>query len=276
MPDRRPHLLPPNPDVPEDLRDQVRRDHDLFARTGLPADLDRHLIATYGLDMTASYAGSRIRNPWGKASGQLSLNSLQVAESAQGGLGFVVRKTVIAQDAQGHQSMSAWAIKESRMDVEPIMSRSSRAMGWTVTWKGRGWWRPFSEYLTFFGEAIAIGAKHDLLIVPSVKYHLPAPGEAHWREEEYIETTRSLLHVHEAAQGSSPMPLEKDFSPTLAGSDLATQRIRVLEWIRHVPELIRKAVPKAEQIKVGLKLFNSLDDDRFQLDMLAEAHQIAM
>ena len=64
------------------------------------------------------------------------------------------------------------------------------------------------------------------------------------------------------------MPLEKDFSPTLAGSDLAAARPTVLDWLRRVPELIRNAAP--EQVKVGLKLFNSLDDDAFQLAMLAE------
>ena len=32
--------------------------------------------------MTASYAGIPLRNPWGKASGQLSLNVAQVEEAA--------------------------------------------------------------------------------------------------------------------------------------------------------------------------------------------------
>ena len=62
------------------------------------------------------------------------------------------------------------------------------------------------------------------------------------------------------------MPLEKDFSPTLAGSDLAGQRPTVLGWLRRVPELIRAAAPG--QVRLGLKLFNSLDDDAFQLAML--------
>ena len=66
------------------------------------------------------------------------------------------------------------------------------------------------------------------------------------------------------------MVLEKDFSPTLAGSDLAAQRPIVLDWLRRVPELIRAAAPG--QVRVGLKLFNTLDDDDFQLAMLAAVH----
>jgi hypothetical protein len=69
------------------------------------------------------------------------------------------------------------------------------------------------------------------------------------------------------------MPLEKDFSPTLAGSDRASRRAIVLEWLRTVPGLIRSAAATAAGgIRVGLKLFNSLDDDDFQQAMLAEVH----
>jgi hypothetical protein len=119
----------------------------------------------------------------------------------------------------------------------------------------------------------AIGRTHELLVVPSVKYHLPAPGETVWREEEYQETTRLILGAYQSAGGPAPMPLEKDFSPTLAGSDLACQRTRVLEWLRIVPRLIRSAVASRDDIRVGLKLFNALDDDAFQLAMLTEIHQ---
>ena len=187
----RPHLLPPEPDVPADLVAQVRADHDRFAGDGLPEDLEGYLKATYGLDMTATYAGATIRNPWGKASGQLSLNESQVDEAAEAGLGFVVLKTVIARDAAGLQSMSAWAIKESRMIVEPIRSPATGANGWTVTWKGRGWWQSFDDYLELVRASCAIGRRCGLLVIPSVKYHLPASADEPWREEEYVESTRA-------------------------------------------------------------------------------------
>ena len=168
--------------------------------------------------------------------------------------------------------MSAWAIKESQMVAEPIASPTTGAEGWTVTWKGRGWWQPFADYLELVRAASAIGRDRDLLVVPSVKYHLPAPGESTWREAEYRETTRALLDAYHSGAGPVAMPIEKDFSPTLAGSDRASQRAMVVEWLRHVPGLIRSAATGDGEVKVGLKLFNSLDDDAFQLAMLAEVH----
>jgi hypothetical protein len=275
----RPYLLPPNPDVSPALQRQVLADHDRFTREGLPRDLDDYLREAYSLDMTASYAGFRLRNPWGKASGQLSLNCAQVEEAAAPGLGLVVLKTVIAQDRQGRQTMSAWAIKESQMLAEPIKSPVTGAMGWTITWKGRGWWQSFDEYLELVREAVAIGRRHGIVVVPSVKYHLPAPGDIKWQVEEYSFATHAILEAFASAGGASPgpMPLEKDFSPTLAGCDRAAQRAIVLEWIRRVPSLIRSAAASASLggVRVGLKLFNSLEGDDFQLAMLAEAHRLS-
>ncbi len=266
----RPHLLPPVPAIPARLAERVKLDHDRFAQQGLPRDLDGYLLEAYGIDMTASYAGMRIQNPWGKASGQLTLRRGQLDEAAAAGLGFAVLKTVIAQDAGGQQSMGAWAIKESRMLAEPITSPITGAKGWTVTWRGRGWWQSFEDYLELVQQAASLSASGGLLAVPSVKYHLPGPGETDWRTEEYEVTTRRLLQAWQEGGGTLPMPLEKDFSPTLAGSDRVGQRSTVLNWLNRVPALIRGSAP--DQILVGLKLFNSLDDDDFQLAMLAEVH----
>ncbi len=290
------HLLPAVPDIPPETLRSVIRDHDRFARSGLPEGLDRYLLETYGLEMTASYAGKRLQNPWGKASGQLSLNRASVEEAADAGLAFVVLKTVIAQDATGAQAMSAWAIKESQMTVERIKSADSADEGWTVTWNGRGWWQTFDEYLDLVRSACEIGLTRELLVVPSVKYHLPAatpsfspspfegegrggvPGNTQdqqsfttrWRTEEYTVTTRAILDAFQSAGCPLPMPVEKDLSPTLAGSDRAAARASVIEWIRRVPALIRAAAPSPDDLRVGLKLFNSLDDDEFQLEILSE------
>ncbi len=267
----RPFLLPAEPDVPSDLVDRLRADHDRFAADGLPDDLEGYLRTAYHLDMTASYAGTAIRNPWGKASGQLSLNEAQLVEAADAGLGFVVLKTVIARDAAGSQSMSAWAIRESRMLVEPIRSATTGATGWTVTWKGRGWWQTFDDYLELVRAGCSLGRERGVLVVPSVKYHLPANPDEAWREEEYVETTRALLEAHRSAGGSGPLPLEKDFSPTLAGSDRSRHRAVVLAWLKRVPSLIRNSA-ETGQVRVGLKLFNSLEGDAFQVEMLAAVH----
>jgi dihydroorotate dehydrogenase len=271
MSNPRPHLLPRQAEVPPELIHQLRADHDRFAQAGLPEDLEDYLLRTYHLDVATTYAGTPIRNPWGKASGQLSLNESQLEEAAEAGLGFVVLKTAIARDASGHQSMSAWAIRESRMVVEPITSAATGATGWTVTWKGRGWWQSFDEYLDLVRAGCTIGRRRRMLVVPSLKYHLPADIVEEWRHEEYDETTRQVVEAYRTAGGVGPMPLEKDFSPTLAGSDRARQRTIVLDWLGRVPPLIRQAVG-AESVRVGLKLFNSLEGDDFQRAMLAAVH----
>jgi hypothetical protein len=264
----RPHLLPEDPEISADLLRRVKLDYARFARDGLPPELDRFLLETYQIDMAASYAGMPLRNPWGKASGQLTLNRAQVEEAAALGLGFVVLKTVIAQDSAGSRSMSAWAIKESQMSVERIRSATTGAYGWTVTWKGRGWWQSFAEYLDLVHQACKIGQTRGMLVVPSVKYHLLSPGESEWRTEEYESTTREIESAHESAGCAGPLAIEKDFSPTLAGTDRASRRATVIEWLKSVPGLIRAAAPGPERLRIGLKLFNSLDDDEFQLQML--------
>jgi len=76
-----------------------------------------------------------------------------------------------------------------------------------------------------------------------------------------------LLETAEAAGSPLPMPLEKDFSPTLAGSPRAEDRDRVLSWLKRVPELIRAAA--GDRVALGIKVFNALFDDEFQLEMLA-------
>lgn len=267
----RPHILPRVPTVAPDLRRQVEADHDRFARQGLTRDLDCYLREAYRLDLTASYAGITLRNPWGKASGQLTLNIAQLEEAADAGLGFAVLKTVIAQDNSGQQSMAAWAIKESRMVAEPITSLTTGAEGWTITWRGRGWWQPYDDYLRLVQQGVALSRERNMPVIPSVKYHLPGENETEWRVDEYVATTRALLRAWTESGGTTPMILEKDFSPTLAGSDLAAQRPIVLGWLRRVPELIRASAPG--QVRVGLKLFNTLDDDSFQLAMLAAVHE---
>src|SRR5262249_18911603 len=146
----------------------------------LPPDVPSYLRDAYGLDVAGVYAGQPVRSPWGKGSGQLSMTLGQVEESIDAGLGFVVLKTVIAEDERGDRAMGAWASEESRMVAEPIVGASG-ARGWTVSWKGRGWWRPFDAYLDLLRDATALGRDHGLVVAASVKYHLPAPGEPAWR-----------------------------------------------------------------------------------------------
>ncbi len=234
---------------------------------GLPPRLEEYVLERYRLNLASEYGGIPVKNPFGKGSGQLSLNLKQVRGDAEAGLGFVVLKTIIAEDASGGQSMSEWAIPETRMKVEPIRGPDG-AEGWTVTWKGRGWSDTFDAYLKLFADSLLAGNESGMLVVPSCKYHLPRPEEGEWRVGEYEHTTRRLLDVWETRRaGGGVMPVEKDFSPTLAGDDRAAQAETVERWMSAVTRLIREAA-RPRPVSVGLKLFNAMFDEGFQVEML--------
>ena len=262
------------PDVPADLIRRVRSDHDGSLVRACPR-ISRIISGeSYGLDMTASYAGTTIRNPWGKASGQLSLNASQIEEAADAGLGFVVLKTVIAQDAAGPAvdvGLGDQGIADGRRaDHQP--DRPARRAGRSP---GRGGGGGSRSTITSTWCAAAARSAAGRGTARRPLGEVPPPGAASTRpggRRSIVETTRQLagrLPIRRPVRDA--MPLEKDFSPTLAGSDRAGQRAVVLEWLSRVPDLIRSA-GTGRQVKVGLKLFNSLEGDDFQLAMLAEVH----
>lgn len=236
-------------------RASLADDFERFKR-GLPRDFPAHVRDVYGINLSARYLDEPIPHPIGKGSGQLSLNVGQLETDAEAGLAFAVLKTVIAQDSSGTQSMAAWAIHESKMKVE------RRGDGWTVTWKGRGWDRSFDDYLALVRAAWDFTSASQLLAVPSVKYHLPRLDEP-FRDAEYAFTTRALA----SAWGQTPLLLEKDFSPTLAGDALADERQQILRWLREVPQQIRSKA----NVRVAMKLMNARFEDDFQGEMMNAA-----
>ncbi len=238
-----------------DSRASLTKDFERFKRA-LPRDFAAHVRDTYRIDLSARYLGESIPHPIGKGSGQLSLNVGQLETDAEAGLAFTVLKTVIAQDAAGAQSMAAWAIHESKMKVE------RRGTGWTVTWKGRGWDRSFDEYLALVRTGWDLTRDRQLLTVPSVKYHLPRLDEP-FRDAEYAFTTDALAK----AWGESPLLLEKDFSPTLAGDQLSDEKAQILRWLREVPQRIRAH----GDVRLAMKLMNARFDDDFQREMMEAA-----
>jgi hypothetical protein len=239
---------------------------DDFARfgRGWPPDPGGHIREAYGVDLTARYLGYPLPHPIGKGSGQLSLNPDQLETDRQAGLAFVILKTVIAEDETGDRTMGAWAIHETRMRVERRPAADGRP-GWTVTWKGRGWDRSFDDYLALVRTAGDLTRSGALLAVPSVKYHLPRLGEP-FRQSEYRHTTGAIV----SAWGPGDVPLEKDFSPTLAGDALADERERILRWLREVPARIREGAGDG-RLRLALKLMNARFDDEFQQQMMAAA-----
>ena len=231
---------PPSPDLADIVRDELR------------------------IDLSTHYAGIPIRHPFGKASGQLSCTAAQVEEDLRAGLAFIVLKTVIAEAPSGERSMEAWTVRDTKMVVERRSSLSGRD-GWTVTWTGRGWHGTLIQYLEFFATSLDLAGETGPPVVPSVKYHL-APGGEPFRTEEYRHTTAQLLAVWERKGRVDPMPLEKDFSPTLAGDTRSADRDVVLRWLEHVPALIDAAAPG--RVRVGVKVMNAVADDDFQVAML--------
>ena len=240
---------------------QLERDFERFKRE-LPGDFSDHVRETYGIDLTARYLGATIPHPIGKGSGQLSLNQNQLADDARAGLAFVVLKTLIAEDEAGGQSMAAWAIHETKMQVERRHAAGGRA-GWTVTWKGRGWDRSLEDYLALVRAGRDLTRAGRLLVVPSVKYHLPRLEEP-FRDGEYRYTTRLLADAW--GDDVPTLLVEKDFSPTLAGDSLAGDRDQIMRWLREVPGRIRAASPIS--VRVAVKLMNACFDDAFQLEMI--------
>jgi hypothetical protein len=253
------------PNVDSKDHSSLVRDYERF-RAGLPEDLEDYVRQQYQLDLSSEYGGHFIKNPFGKASGQLSLNLSQVRRDCEEQLGFIVLKSIIAEDTSGAQSMSEWAIEETRMVVERIVGQD-KTEGWTVSWKGRGWYDTFAKYLEFFDEALSCARPASVLVVPSCKYHLPSAAEQLWKVGEYEYTTRCLIDVWQKHHSDAPMLIEKDFSPTLAGSDRAAQAEMIIEWLTRVTSLIRRGAAPAT-VRIGLKVFNAILDDAFQLEML--------
>ena len=242
---------------------RLARDFERFGRE-LPRDAAVHIREAYGIDLTARYLGYPLPHPIGKGSGQLSLNPEQLETDRAAGLAFVVLKTVVAEDAAGARSMAAWAVHETKMRVEQRRAADGRD-GWTVTWKGRGWDRPFDDYLALVRTAADLTRSGGMVAVPSVKYHLPRLDEP-FRESEYRYTTGQLAE----AWGGGELPVEKDFSPTLAGDPLADERARILRWLREVPKQIRAAAGSTP-IRLAVKLMNARFDDAFQREMMKAA-----
>src|ERR1041384_7568963 len=94
------HSLSGHPEI--DSRDHASliRDYERF-RTGLPHDVENYVRQQYQVDLSSEYGEHPIKNPFGKASGQLSLNLTQVRRDCEEQLGFLVLTSIIAEDASG-------------------------------------------------------------------------------------------------------------------------------------------------------------------------------
>ena len=70
-------LINGHPEIDSRERASLVRDYERF-RAGLPHGLEDYVREQYQIDLSSEYGGHAIKNPFGKASGQLSLNLSQV------------------------------------------------------------------------------------------------------------------------------------------------------------------------------------------------------
>lgn len=265
-----PPLLSDELRLPREIERRLAAHYEKGILKDLSVRIEDVLATDYNLDIRARYGPIEIAHPIGKASGQLSLQAKQVAADAEAGVAFVVLKTVIAEDERGGASMEAWKIREPRMEVERIRGKRVAREGWTVSWAGRGWEGSLATYCEFMGQALRIGAAAEMPVIPSCKFNLPSSADEPFLAGEYETTSRRLEEVWKRAHPNRPpdrpMVLEKDFSPTLAGTDAASSKRLILKWLRESPAMIKAAAPDCI---LGVKLMNALFEDEFQLEMMA-------
>jgi dihydroorotate dehydrogenase len=252
--------------ITPDFLEKIQKDYFRFSEEGMPANVEDYILKEYKIDISSKYGMLTIKNPFGVASGQLSTNLSQITSSIKQGIGFIVLKTVISQDESGNSSMDAWKINEPKMVVEEILSKKGEK-GYTVTWKGRGWHKSFEDYLEFMNQSLKVGESKGVPVIPSCKFNLPASKEEEFNEAEYAYTLEKLMKVWTDNAANYPMHLEKDFSPTLAGSDLSKKKETIFWWLDKVPSVVKKFAEEGK-LFLGVKLMNATFDDEFQLELL--------
>jgi dihydroorotate dehydrogenase len=253
--------LPARFNISRQVSKKIEQDYRRFMKS-LPADIPSYILESYGFDLSGSYGRHKTKIIFGKASGQLSASPEQVRRDAEAGLGFVVLKTVIAQDKEGIRAMEDWVRSSSRMKAERIKGKLGK-IGWTISWKGRGWTKSFAEYLELLKEALAIGKNYQMLVIPSCQFHLPSNDEE-WRIGEYRYTLKELSRAWKEALPKTPFILEVNFSPTLAGLKRASKREVILRWLRSISRIIKSET----EVEFGIKVMNAPFEDEFQLEML--------
>jgi dihydroorotate dehydrogenase len=263
------YLLPGKFNINKEFQNKVCGDYNRFAIEGVPQNFEEYILEKYKIDISSKYGELNIKNPFGIASGQLSNSINQIENGMKDGIGFIVLKTVIAEDGSGNSSMKDWKINEPKMVIEEIRSQRGE-LGYTTTWKGRGWHKSFDEYLELMEKSVRLSKESAVPVIPSCKFNLPQSKDQDFKNEEYKYTMGKFLEVWKSVMGSSSdgdLYLEKDFSPTLAGSSMSKVKETILWWLEEVPGKIRE-FSKNSRVFLGVKLMNATFEDEFQTEML--------
>lgn len=253
--------------IDENTLKKLERDYNKFGDSDMPENIEKYIMDEYQLDISANFAGYRIKNPFGKASGQLSMNLHQIENDVLSGLSFIVLKTVIAEDDTGKSTMKNWKINESAMKVEKIKSKSG-LIGWTVTWKGRGWSKSFDEYIELYRKSLELSDKYGIPISASCLFHLPTQNEE-FKLKEYEYSVSKLFKAYKSKKHVFDMILEIDFSPTLNVLASAKDLKNVKRWFSEIPKIVRRY--SDSNIRLGAKVFNSTFGVKEQAEILKYA-----
>ena len=183
----------------------------------------------------------RTRSARGRASSRSTPEQLETDRAA--GLAFVVLKTVIAEDADGRARRWGPGPSTRRGCGSSGAASADGREGWTVTWKGRGWDRSFDDYLALVraaGDLTRSGATAR----GALGQVSPAPAG---RAVSRRRSTGTPPRGWRRRGAAGPLPLEKDFSPTLAGDALADERAQ------HPPLAARGARPDPRARRAGAR-----------------------
>lgn len=261
---RESYMLPEKLNISFDKKKQIKNDYEKFSDR-FPSNVEKYILDNYNLDISSNYNGYDIKNPFGKAPGQLSINIKQVQNDLNSGLGFVVLKSVSSVNPYEKNRLPKNNYKKRKMKVEKIISKSGRE-GWTVTWKGVGWPRSFEDYLEFMEKSLKLSKKHNTLVVPSCQFKVPNKYK-NFDLENYKFTTESLIKVWENIFPNNKLPLEIDFSPTVWRNKITTKE-ETLYYYKKIPDLIKNI--GEDKLKLGVKILNTPFSDEFQVSLLEE------
>jgi len=241
-------------DVTEKL-DNIRRN---FRESKV--GVERAVPNEFGIDLSASYLDTELRNPIILAPGQLTQYRDQIEKAIKTGFSAVVLKSVIGEDKHGNVSMNLFRRKPTFMRWYYDKDDTGHKYP-IIHWNGGLDTRSLAEYLRFAREAYELGKKMDTPIIASFLSHLPSTLDEEWKVEEWTYTAAQLFDI-----GYKYM--EIDFCPFIKGENLAENKEIVLRWYREAAGFIKDV---SRDVKVVPKILNLDFGFDFQIEMVKAA-----
>lgn len=171
--------------------------------------LHDYVLGKYDVDLRASYSCVPLFHPFGKAAGQLSMSPAHVVSDKENGLSFTVLKSAVGVTEYGDVGISDWQKSAPKMVAEKRTSLDGR-LGWTVTWKGRGWDKGFEKYVELYDESLRQNPGYP--VFPSLMVDVTNADRAVAQARYCISR---LMDAHHKNNCRHEFLIEIDISPTL-------------------------------------------------------------